>query len=217
MYPFGSIREIKLLLRLYDPQEGEIRINNINIKEYNTNSLRSSLKTLLQDFAVYAFTIFDNITLGRDVDIDKINGALKEVGLDEKINRLDKGLYTPITSQLYEGGIELSGGETQKLALSRIFSSDSSFIILDEPTSSLDPYAEYNLYNKLLQNEDVFNTFIVISHRLTLTHKMSRIIVIENGKIIEQGNHTELMNLNGVYAEMYRIQAEKYNGGDQLA
>ena len=137
--------------------------------------------------------------------------------MDEKINRLDKGLYTPITSQLYEGGIELSGGETQKLALSRIFSSDSSFIILDEPTSSLDPYAEYNLYNKLLQNEDVFNTFIVISHRLTLTHKMSRIIVIENGKIIEQGNHTELMNLNGVYAEMYRIQAEKYNGGDQLA
>lgn len=214
----GKTTIIKLLLRLYDPQEGEISINGINIKEYNTKALRSSLKTLLQDFAVYAFTIFDNITLGReDVDVDKIHQALKEVGLEEKINRLDKGLYTPITSQLYEGGIELSGGETQKLALSRIFSSDSSFIILDEPTSSLDPYAEYNLYNKLLQNKNGLNTFIVISHRLTLTHKMSRILVIENGAIIEQGNHTELMNLNGVYAEMYRIQAEKYSGGDRLA
>lgn len=141
----------------------------------------------MQDFAVYAFSIYDNIALGKKISDEKIADALKEVDLYDKISKLDNGINTPITSQLYESGIELSGGETQKIAISRIFASDSSFFILDEPTSSLDPYAEYNLYNKLLQSSKSDNTFIVISHRLTLTHKMTKILVIENGSLAECG------------------------------
>ncbi len=210
----GKTTIVKLLLRLYDPDEGSILINGKNIKEYNTHSLRSSIRTLFQDFAVYAFSIYDNITLGKKISDEEISNALKEVDLFNKISHLENGINTPITSQLYEGGVELSGGETQKIAISRIFSSDCSFFILDEPTSSLDPYAEYNLYNKLLECSKHDNTFIVISHRLTLTHKMSKIIVVENGSIAECGNHAELMERGGIYAEMYKIQSEKYSGGN---
>jgi ABC-type multidrug transport system fused ATPase/permease subunit len=209
----GKTTIIKLMLRLYDPQEGEIRINGISIQDYNTDSLRTSIKALLQDFAVYAFSLYDNLALGREISDEKMEMALREVDLYDKVSRLKGGLNTPITSQVTKGGVELSGGETQKLVLSRIFALDTPFFILDEPTSSLDPYAEYGLYHKLLQSSKSENTFIVISHRLTLTHKMSKIIVIDNGGIAESGTHEELMALDGIYAGMYRIQSEKYSAG----
>ena len=207
----GKATIIKLLLRLYDPDEGEILINDINIKKYNTHYLCSSIKTLFQDFAVYAFSIYENITLGSKINEQIIEKALKEVELYDKITHLEDGVNTPITSQLYKNGIELSGGETQKVAISRVFATNTSFFVLDEPTSSLDPYAEYSLYNNLLQRSKNESTFIVISHRLTLTHKMSKIIVIDKGSIIECGTHKELMELGGVYSDMYKIQSEKYS------
>jgi ATP-binding cassette subfamily B protein len=196
----GKATIIKLLLRLYDPDEGEILINDINIKKYNTHYLCSSIKTLFQD-----------ITLGSKINEQIIEKALKEVELYDKITHLEDGVNTPITSQLYKNGIELSGGETQKVAISRVFATNTSFFVLDEPTSSLDPYAEYSLYNNLLQRSKNESTFIVISHRLTLTHKMSKIIVIDKGSIIECGTHKELMELGGVYSDMYKIQSEKYS------
>lgn len=210
----GKTTIIKLLLRLYEPDEGEIFINGISIREYNTSSLRKSIGTLFQDYVIYAFSVFDNIALGRDIPVESVEKALTDVGLLDKIHGLDQGLNTPVSSQLYQGGVEFSGGETQKIAISRVFASTLPFFVLDEPTSSLDPYAEYNLYNRLLEYSNSESTLIVISHRLTLTHKMSKILVVENGSIAENGTHAELMKKNGIYAEMYRLQAEKFHGDE---
>lgn len=213
----GKTTIIKLLLRLYDPQSGEILLNGINLKEYNTYSLRTAVRTLFQDFAVYAFSVQENVTLGKAIDEKKVIDALEQVELYDKVQGLSQGMNTPITSQLYKGGVELSGGETQKIAISRIFAALPSFFVLDEPTSSLDPYAEYRLYHNLLERSHSDNTFIVISHRLTLTHKMSKIIVLDRGSVIEMGTHERLMENNGVYADMYRLQAEKFADGAEVS
>lgn len=205
----GKTTIIKLLLRLYDADSGEILINGKSIKEYNTYDIRTTFSTLFQDFAVYAFSVRDNIAQGKTVDDNEIINVLSKVGLKEKIYALAKGLDTPITSQLYDGGVEFSGGETQKLALSRIYLRNTSMFVLDEPTSSLDPYAEYELYKTLLATSKD-TTAIVISHRLTLTNKMDKILVIDNGMITESGTHESLMKLNGIYTEMYTLQKEKY-------
>jgi len=206
----GKTTIIKLLLRLYDPQSGSILINDIDIKKYNTRSLREVVQTLFQDFAIYAFSIKDNITLGRDIDEVDVVDALRKVDMEKKVNSLSFSLDTPITSQLYPGGVEFSGGEAQKLAIARIYAAKPKIFVMDEPTSNLDPYAEYQLYKRLMDDIELDSTAIIISHRLTLTYKMSKIIVIEQGRVIEQGNHNELMCLRGRYFEMYNIQTEKY-------
>ena len=208
----GKTTLIKLLLRLYDPDRGEIAINGINIKEYDTHSLRSSIVTLFQDYVIYAFSVYDNIVLGRNISSESVEKALADVGMLEKVNALNQGINTPISSQLYSGGIEFSGGEAQKIAISRVFCSALPVFVLDEPTSSLDPYSEYKLYSQLLDSSNKDKTFMVVSHRLTFTHKMSNILVLENGIITESGTHEELMRKNGTYAEMYKLQAEKFNG-----
>jgi ABC-type multidrug transport system fused ATPase/permease subunit len=206
----GKTTIIKLLLRLYDPLSGDVIINGINAKEYNTKSLRRTIQTLFQDFAIYAFSIRDNISLGKDIGEGDILTALEEVGLKEKIENLKQNLETPITSQLYADGIELSGGEAQKLAIARVYAARPKTFVMDEPTSSLDPYAEHQLYNRLIKNTDKDAIVIVISHRLTLTHKMSKILVLEKGCMTEQGTHDELIRMKGVYFDMYNVQSEKY-------
>ena len=206
----GKTTIIKLLLRLYDPSSGDILINGVNIKEYNTKSLRGTIQTLFQDFAIFAFSIRDNIVLGKDIPQRDVLDALKKIGLKEKIEHLPLSTDTPITSQLYPGGVELSGGESQKLSISRIYASKPKTFIMDEPTSSLDPHSEYALYNDLMDDTQQSSTIIVISHRLTLTYKMSKIIVIDSGAIAEQGTHNELIKLKGIYFDMYSIQAAKY-------
>jgi len=206
----GKTTIIKLLLRLYDPQLGEIFINGVDIKKYNTRSLRANIQTLFQDFAIYAFSIKDNVSLGKDVSEKDILDALEKVDMRNKIENLTHRLDTPITSQLYADGIELSGGEAQRLAISRIYAAESKTFVMDEPTSNLDPYAEYQLYNRLMEDIRHNSIVVIISHRLTLTYKMSKIIVMQQGRIIEQGVHDDLMKIKGVYFEMYNIQAEKY-------
>lgn len=206
----GKTTIIKLLLRLYDPTSGEIFINDLNIKYYNTESLRNAIQTLFQDFAIYAFSIKDNISLGRNIDPNDILDALEKIGLKDKVDSLRYELDTPITSQLYADGIELSGGEAQKLAISRLYANNPKTFVMDEPTSNLDPHAEYILYHRLLEDIYKESTIIVVSHRLTLTYKMSKIIVMDAGCVIENGTHDELMRTNGIYRNMYTIQAEKY-------
>ena len=206
----GKTTIIKLLLRLYDPASGEILINGLNIREYNTESLRSAIQTLFQDFATYAFSIKDNVSLGRNISDDDILTALEKVQLRSKIESLEHSLDTPITSQLHANGIELSGGEAQKLAIARIYANNPKTFVMDEPTSSLDPYAETLLYSKLLEEKNTDVTVIVISHRLTLTYKMSKIIVIEQGSVVENGKHDDLMNNRGIYSDMYNEQATKF-------
>lgn len=206
----GKTTIIKLLLRLYDPLMGEISINGRNIKDFQTDSLRKAIQVLFQDFAVYAFTIYENIVLGKGITEEQAQNALSKVGLQDKIDKLPLKLNTPITSQLYSNGIEFSGGETQKLALARVYANQPQWFIMDEPTSNLDPYAEHRFYKEIMSEIDDGNTLIVISHRLTLTYKMSKIIVIYQGKVVENGTHNELIALGGRYMEMYSMQAEKF-------
>ena len=206
----GKTTITKLLLRLYDPLAGRILINGISITEYNTKSLRSTIKSLFQDFAIYAFSVRDNITFGENFSDAVVWDALDKVGMAEKIKKLPNSIDTPITSQLYQGGVEFSGGEAQRVAISRIYAANPQTFIMDEPTSSLDPSAEYQLYQHVLDNPDNNSIAIIISHRLTLTYKMSNIIVMKNGKVVEKGMHNELMGLNGVYHSMYSTQSVKF-------
>ena len=206
----GKTTIIKLLLRLYDPQSGEIFVNHKNIKQYNTESLRNAICVLFQDYAIYAFSIRDNISLGRKIEEKKIWDALEQMDLKEKINGFERSIDTPITSQLYPDGVELSGGESQKMAICRLYVSNASVLAMDEPTSSLDPRSEYLLYKRIMEEKRADSIFIVISHRLTLTYKMSKIIVIDNGHVAEQGTHEELMKNRSIYYEMYQLQANKY-------
>ena len=152
----------------------------------------------------------------KDIDTETIFDALDKVGMKSKVEGLKHSLDTPITSQLHADGVELSGGEAQKLAVARIYASNPQTFIMDEPTSNLDPYAEYQLYNRLMQDSSRDSITIVISHRLTLTYKMSKIIVMEKGAIAEQGTHNQLMENEGIYFEMYNIQAEKYTENTKI-
>ena len=206
----GKTTIIKLLLRLYEPTSGEIHINGTNIKEYNTESLRNTICALFQDYALFAFSIRDNIELGKTEPPDCIWSALEQVELKDKVNTLPHTYDTPITSQLYADGIELSGGESQKLAISRIYAHNAQVIAMDEPTSSLDPKSEFTLYQQILNNTKPNAIVIIVSHRLTLTYKMSKIIVLEHGRVKEQGTHSELVNRKGIYKELYDMQATKY-------
>jgi len=206
----GKTTIIKLLLRLYEPQEGIIKINGRNITDYSIDSLRTSISVLFQDFTIYPFTIKDNIALGKDIDCEQVENALKKVGMIDKINGLPLGLDTPLTSQMLESGIELSGGESQRIAIARIYAGNKSVIVLDEPTSNLDPYIEYELYESVL-SELKDSTVLIVSHRLTFTYKMSKIMCIIDGQLVEEGKHDDLMkNENGYYYKMFNIGASKY-------
>lgn len=206
----GKTTVIKLLLRLYDPQEGIIRINGTDIREYDLVELRNSISVLFQDFTIYPFTIRENITLGKNISNEVVEDALDRVGLLNKVKSMPLGLDTPITSQMLEDGIELSGGESQRLAIARIYAGNKGFIVLDEPTSNLDPYIEQELYEAILSNLEE-STVIIISHRLTFTYRMNKIICIVDGKIAEEGTHRELLrNRNGYYSGMFDLSVDKY-------
>lgn len=207
----GKTTITKLLLRLYDPIKGEILIDGLNYKGTDVKSLRNAFSIVFQDFQYFALSIGENIMCKKVTDEckDIVLTSLKASGLYDKVNNLPKGIDTPLTNEFNEDGILLSGGECQKLAISRAIVKNSSIIILDEPSSSLDPLSEYEMYERvfnLYQNK----TLILISHRLYSVKMVDKIFFIENGEILEQGNHEELMKLNGKYAHMYSLQANQY-------
>ena len=205
----GKTTMIKLLLRLYDPTHGKILINGVDIAEYNLSSLRRVASVLFQDYSLYAFSVRENLTLGALVPDEKIMDALSRVNLLEKVMSLPKKLDTPITNQFYEGGIEFSGGEMQRLALARAYLRNQGLFVLDEPTSNLDPFVESAFYEDLLSQNS--NTVIVISHRITFTHRMTRIICMGGGSIEEIGAPAELLkNPRSLYKEMYDLNTAKY-------
>lgn len=142
-------------------------------------------------------------------ELNRAVSGMKDAGIYDKVMSLEKGCETVLTKEFDQSGINLSGGETQKIAISRVFAKDCEIVILDEPSSALDPMTEYELNNTLLTALD--KTVIIISHRLSTTRMADVIYMLENGEIIEQGSHDELMRLNGKYAEMFLKQAEKYN------
>ena len=207
----GKSTLVKLLLRLYDVSGGDILINGKSIKDYTLYSYRNKFGTVFQDFQLYAANIAENVLTDEysESDQPRVLEALKSSGFEERLSSLKDGIHTPLTKEFDQSGINLSGGEAQKVAISRVFAKDCEIVILDEPSSALDPMTEYELNNTLMTALE--KTVIIISHRLSTTRMADVIYMLENGKIIEQGSHDELMQTGGKYAEMFLKQAEKYN------
>ena len=215
----GKTTLIKLIMRLYDPCEGEILYDGINIKDYDLNGYREAIGAIFQDFRIFAATVEENVFLDENKVFEinseeenerqRILDALKFSGFNDKLGKLPKGLKTELTTEFEEDGTDLSGGENQKLAIARAFYKDAGMVILDEPSSALDPIAEYQL-NEAMLRAAAHKTVIFISHRLSTTRNADRIFMLENGSIIEEGSHEELLNMNKKYSEMWRAQAGKY-------
>lgn len=207
----GKTTLIKLLTRLYDPTDGEIRLDGKNIKEYDTKSLYQAFGIIFQDFGKYAVTAEENISFG-DVhkqDADLMRFAARQSAATDFIEKLPNGYQTPLMRIFEPNGIELSIGQWQKLAIARAFYADSDIVILDEPTASLDPMAEQEIFNQFdrLRND---KTTIFVSHRLSSATIADRILVLENGLLVEQGNHKELLALRGKYHTLFTTQAKRY-------
>jgi ATP-binding cassette subfamily B protein len=199
-------------MRLYDVTEGEIQLDNVNIKKYKLSAYRAIFGTIFQDFKIFATTITENILLHppkSEVDVERAENAVKASGLYNKISKLDKGMDSLLTKEFDQKGILMSGGEFQKIAIARVFAKKSSIAILDEPSSALDPISEYEMFENMMKACEN-KTVIFVSHRLSSAILADKIYMLENGRIIEEGSHQELMNLDGKYAEMFRMQAEKY-------
>ncbi|MBE6877875.1 MAG: ABC transporter ATP-binding protein [Ruminococcaceae bacterium] len=212
----GKTTFIKLLLRLYDPTEGRILLDGRDIKEYDLNSLYSTFGIIFQDFGRYAVTAEENIRFGNihaEKDMARVEYAAQQSCADEYISRLPKGYDTPLMRIFEQDGMELSGGQWQKLAIARAFYADSDILILDEPTASLDPIAEQEIFRQM-DTLRKGKTSIFVSHRLSSATMADQIIVLENGRLIENGSHQQLMAQNGRYAQLFATQAERYVTAD---
>lgn len=206
----GKTTLVKLLTRLYKPTSGEILVNGININDFDENEYLDLFSVVFQDIKLFAFNIKENITFkDNNYEEDQLNYAIEKSGLKEKIDSLEKGILTSMLKILDEEGIELSGGENQKLAIARTLYKNGEIVIMDEPTAALDALAEHKLY-KTFDNLIDNKTAIYISHRLSSTRFCDNIAFIENGELQEYGNHDELMKLGKLYANMFNIQARYY-------
>lgn len=205
----GKTTLVKLLLRLYTPTEGKIFLNGIDINAIPLEQYLKHVGVVLQDFSIFAYSIKENIVFDNNVSEDRINSAIVKSGFANKVANLKDGVDTILYKELNENGIELSGGEGQKLALARALCKDTRILILDEPTSTLDPIAEYEMFSSLHDISEG-KTTIFISHRLSSTKFCDRIFVIQNGVIEEDGTHEELIAHSGLYADMFESQAKFY-------
>ncbi|MBQ8209906.1 MAG: ABC transporter ATP-binding protein [Clostridia bacterium] len=215
----GKSTFVKLLLRFYDPDEGEIFYNGVNIKEYDMESLRKRVGTVFQNYKVFALSVNENVLCREcENDDDRAHAeyALKKSGVFGKISTLENGADTVLTREFDDKGAGLSGGEQQKVAAARMFAHPFDLAVLDEPSSALDPIAEYRMYESLI-DETKNKMVIYISHRLSSAVLSDRIYVFENGTVAEYGSHAQLMEKNGVYAEMFTMQASNYKDGEEEA
>lgn len=206
----GKTTFIKLMCRLYDVTEGEILINGENIKEYTAESLMSLYSVVFQDFKIFSTTLAQNISAGSDYNSEKLFDALDKSNIKERVQKMENEENTYLYKDLDKAGVEISGGEAQKLALARALYKDSPIVILDEPTAALDPVAENEIYNR-------FNSFvnhktaIYISHRLSSCIFCSRIAVFDKAELVQNGTHEELLeNKAGKYYELWNAQAQYY-------
>lgn len=215
----GKSTLIKLLMRLYDVTEGSIRYGERDIREYSTEEYRDIFGSVFQDYQLYAATVQENVMMQqpKGEDTDRITEALDQSGFLERLRTLPSGLDTSLTREFAEDGVQLSGGEAQKVAIARLFAKKDRMhiAILDEPSSALDPKAEYDL-NRNILNKAGDATVIFISHRLSTTREADRIYMFEHGEIIEEGTHQELMELGGQYAEMFHCQAKYYQQNQEI-
>ena len=213
----GKTTLIKLIMRLYLPDEGEIILDGREAGEYKLSSYRNRFGIVFQDFQLYAASVSENVIMDEctysEEECDKVNKALKSSGMYERIyngNDNDNSpLRTSITKEFDKDGFVFSGGQAQKIAIARVFARDCGVVVLDEPSSALDPISEYEMHKNMLEAARN-KTVILISHRLSTTKDADRIYYLENGMILEEGSHDELMSLGGKYAQMFNLQAEKY-------
>lgn len=207
----GKTTLAKLLAALYQPDSGVIQWDGVDVATYDRTSLRESIAVIFQDFIRYQLTAAENIGFGRVdkvEDLDDIDRAARQAGADEFLSRLPEG-YETILSRMFKGGRDLSIGQWQRVAIARAFFRDAPFIILDEPTASLDPRAEHALF-EALRDLLAGRTVLFISHRLSTVRSADRIYVLEEGEIIEQGTHDRLMAQGGRYSELFSLQAAAY-------
>lgn len=211
----GKSTLVKLMLRFYDVTDGEILYNGVNIKEYDLHSLRERFATVFQDYKNFALSVYENVMCRRCSDEDKkiAEKALKQSGVWNKISSLEQGGDTLLSREFDENGAGLSGGENQKVSTARLFAKPFDIAILDEPSSALDPIAEYEMYENLISaTKD--KTVLYISHRLSSAVLSDQIYVLGGGQLIESGTHTELMAAGGEYAKMFELQSKSYRKED---
>lgn len=208
----GKTTLIKLIMRLYDITEGSITFGGVDIRKLNIRAYREKIGVVFQDFQIYGATLAENVKMdfvNEDDEREKILTVLERADLGNKLETLSDNINTELTKEFSDNGTMLSGGESQKVAIARMFMRDMPIAILDEPSSALDPIAEYRLNKSMLENAEN-QAVILISHRLSTTKDADRIILLENGSIAESGTHSELISGGGIYAKMWNVQAEKY-------
>ncbi len=207
----GKTTMIKLLCRLYDPTEGMITLNGIDIKKYNYDEYTAIFSVVFQDFKLLPFTLSQNVAASVNYDVDRVKSTLSKSGFSTKLDSMPKGIETHLYKDFEEDGVDISGGEAQKIALARALYKNSAFIILDEPTAALDPVAEFEIYSKF--NDIVGDkTAIYISHRLSSCRFCDDIVVFHNGELIQRGNHETLIaDESGKYYELWNAQAQYYS------
>ncbi|MDE6641168.1 MAG: ABC transporter ATP-binding protein/permease [Acetatifactor sp.] len=206
----GKTTFIKLMCRLYDPTEGEILLNGVNIKKYDYEEYISIFSVVFQDFRLFSFTLGQNVAAGTVYDETLVRQCLEQAGFGERLESMGMGLDTCLYKDCDENGVEISGGEAQKIALARALYKDAPFMILDEPTAALDPISEYEVFSRF--NEIAKDkTAIYISHRLASCRFCDKIAVFDEGRIVQTGSHGELLaQEGGRYYELWHAQAQYY-------
>ncbi len=210
----GKTTLVKLLTRLYDPTEGQILWDGIDIREFAPEDLRHRMGVIFQDFMCYDFTAQENIGIGdveRIADIARVRQAAQKAGVHHTIENLPQGYQTMLSCMFADNGagVDLSGGEWQKIAIARMFMRDADLLILDEPTAALDAQAEYDIYSRFIELVKG-RTGLLISHRFSTVRMADVVAVLEDGHITEYGSHDKLLSLGGTYARLYNMQAERY-------
>jgi ATP-binding cassette subfamily B protein len=202
---------VKLLTRLYDPTEGRILLDGVDLREYDVDNLHREIGVIFQDFMRYELSARRNIAVGR-IDTEELDREVQDAArkslADSVIRRLPRG-YDQLLGRRFEGGVDLSGGEWQKIALARAYLRDAQLLILDEPTAALDARSEYEVFQRFAELTHG-KMALLISHRFSTVRMADRIVVLENGRIAEEGDHASLMAHGGRYAEMFELQASSY-------
>ncbi len=204
----GKTTFIKLLCRLYEPTEGQILLNGVDIRYYDYKDYAKLFGVVFQDFNLFSATIGENVAASAEYDERLVTECLNKAGFGERLAKMPEGIRTNIYQQ-EENGVEISGGEAQKIAIARALYKDAPFVILDEPTSALDPVAEYEIYqhfDQMVQDK----TSIYISHRMSSCRFCDNILVFDDGEIVESGSHEQLMKESGLYSELWNAQAQYY-------